>query len=798
MMSWEISEETLRAYCAGLFHDLGKVWAQVPGRGTEPSRFDCETPERHQVRWDDCDSCKRRYRYAHAAMSGTLAKETLPEFRGLADAAALHHAPNAGELGDLVRWVVLGDHLSAGERDERYDRVGHDGGRPAPALLHPLAKKRDEVFIRPGLLDSRLLFGQLRAGDADSARAAFGEVFDGLRSGLEAAAALSGGDWLALSEHLTGAVYRGAMGVPSAFMTAVADIPLATHLHLAGAFAAALAADGSRAEDSAGARIGLVAGDASGIQEFIHDTGSRRAARALRARSFYIQLLSLVAARWVAIRCGVPPWCAFSVVGGQFVVAVPAGRVGMVGDLQEELDRVLVAAHGPGLSLNLAGLVCSGEELRAFHEVYRQLREALSVRKSRKFEALARSGELFRPQAVASMGRACRTCGREAIGGRVEDDDGVERRVCEFCASLEDLGRALLDSKFVLLEPAGPGERLSGWRKVMAELGHRVELTDRPPERVVRGAVIALDSEGLKKLPCARLVATGRYAPRSRDGLLDFEEIAEQGEGRKLIATMKADVDDLGVFLQRYFTERPPSPSRFLAVSTALSLFFEAYLPELAEERFRNIYLVFSGGDDVALAGPLFDVLDFASELRKEFARWTAGNDDLHFSAGVVAAHAHRPVQAGIEAAEEALRVAKGQRPNGAEAKNALVALDVWLKWPGFETVRAYEQKLVELVRGQDGRKQLARRALQHLQLLEKAAPDRYEPLIWRSYYQLNRVARDHRDAEQVLMDLRKEAFQPAAGGEPGGRRVALAARLAELRTASDGDTEQRRRTGGA
>jgi CRISPR-associated protein Csm1 len=293
-------------------------------------------------------------------------------------------------------------------------------------------------------------------------------------------------------------------------------------------------------------------------------------------------------------------------------------------------------------------------------------------------------------------------------------------------------------------------------------------------------------------------VATGRYAPRSEGGLLDFEEIAEQGEGRKLIATMKADVDDLGLFLQQYFTERPPSPSRFLAVSTALSLFFEAYLPELAAERFRNIYLVFSGGDDVALAGPLFDVLDFASELRKEFARWTAGNDDLHFSAGVVAAHAHRPVQAGIEAAEEALRVAKGQRPNGAEAKNALVALDVWLKWPGFETVRAYEQKLVELVRGQDGRKQLARRALQHLQLLEKAAPGRYEPLIWRSYYQLNRVARDHRDAEQVLMDLRKAAFEPAADGEPGGRRVALAARLAELRTASDGDTEQRRRTGGA
>ncbi len=797
-MSWEISEEVLRAYCAGLFHDLGKVWAQVQGRGTGPSRFDCETPDRHQVRFDDCGSCKRRYRYAHAAMSGTLARETLPEFRGLAEAAALHHAPDAEELGDLVRWVVLGDHLSAGERDDRYDRVEREAGTPAPALLNPLASLDAEVYVLPRLLDSELLFGQLMGSEADRAKAAFGGVFDGLRSGLEAAAALSGGDWLALSEHLTGAVYRGAMGVPSAFMNTVADIPLATHLHLAGVFAAALAADGSPARTAEETKVGIVAGDVSGIQEFIHDTGSRRAARALRARSFYIQLLSLVAARWVAIRCGVPPWCAFSVVGGQFQVAVPASRVGLVEQLQEELDRVLFRAHGPVLSLNLAAMVFSGKEIQEFRDVHRRLREELSARKSRKFAALARSGALFAPQAVASMGRACRTCGREAIEGRTEDDDGVERRVCEMCASLEELGRELLDAQFLVLEPAAPGERATGWRRVMAALGHRVALTSDPPERVIRGAVIALDSDALRRLPCARLVATGRHAPRSEEGLLDFGEIAGRGEGRKLIATMKADVDDLGLFLQQYFERKRPSPSRFLAISTALSLFFEAYLPEFAARKYPNIYLIFSGGDDTALAGPLFDVLDFARELREEFRRWTAGNPALHFSAGVTVAHAQRPVQAGIEAAEGALGKAKGERPDRTRPKDAVVALDVWLTWAGFEDVLRHTQTLVSLVRGQNGRKQLARRALQHLQLLEHAAPGRYEPLVWRSYYQLNRVARDHPEAEQVLMALRKEAFETEIGGEPGGRRVALAARLAELRTASDGDTDQRRRAGGA
>ena len=43
--------------------------------------------------------------------------------------------------------------------------------------------------------------------------------------------------------------------------------------------------------------VGVIIGDLSGMQDFLHGVTSRRAARALRARSFYLQTLSLVAAR---------------------------------------------------------------------------------------------------------------------------------------------------------------------------------------------------------------------------------------------------------------------------------------------------------------------------------------------------------------------------------------------------------------------------------------------------------------------------------------------------------------------
>ncbi len=782
-MSWTLRDDVLKAYCGALAHDLGKVWAQVPNRGTAPSRYNCQTPERHQVRFDDCESCKREYKYAHAPMGANLLSETIPAHGFLAEIAARHHSSEASSYGDLLRWATLGDQLSAGERDDRFDGPG--GGRPVPALLNPLAS--GDVLIRPAPLHSTMLFECLDGPDPDGeARQAMGTVLDALREALERAGAASGDDLLLLSEHLTGAIYRGAMGVPSAFQNAVADIPLATHLHLAGAFAAALAADRSPVNDPEQASVGIVAGDLSGIQEFIHDTGSRRAARALRARSFYIQLLSVVAARWVAIQCGVPPWAAFSVVGGQFLVAIPASAVGRVPELQVELDRVLWEAHGSTLAIGLAAKSVTGRELKDFASVHGELKEALSVRKAQRYADLARSGRLFEPQPVLPMGRACRTCGREAIEGVQEDDDGVERRVCAVCDSLEKLGRQLLERSYVVLAPAGAPTTERGWQDVMAQLGHRVELHQAVPEKPA-GAVIALDQDALDGYPCARYVPTARHAPRGNDGnLLDFEKIAAQGKGRAIIATLKADVDDLGQFLQGYFTSHPSSPSRFLAISTALSLFFEAYLPELAAKKYPNLYLVFSGGDDTALAGPLHDVLAFALDLRKRFDAWTAGNADLHFSAGVSGAHAHRPVQAGMEEAEAFLADAKQLvRPSHGMRKNAICALGVTMAWETFDRVWVWSEELERMVAGTgtstSGRRLLARRALQHLQLLEAADPQRYGRLHWWSFYQLNRVARDYAEAESLLMDLRRQAFDRTGVG---GRAVALAARLAEVATA--------------
>lgn len=779
-MRWNsISDDVLRAYAAGLVHDLGKVWAQVPGRGTEPSRYNCATPERHATRFDDCASCKVEYRYAHAPMGANLVEAELPQFGFLAEIAARHHAKDPGAYGDLLRWVVLGDHLSAGERDER-----HDGGsgQPVPALLHPLAQTR--LHIGPGVLHSGLLFDVLEEPAAsDSARSRYAGALESLRNALRDAGNRSGKDLLALCDHLTGAIYTATMAIPSAFQSAVADIPLATHLHLAGAFAAALAADGSPAGSWEDARLGLVTGDLSGIQEFIHDTGSRRAARALRARSFYVQLLSLVAARWVAIECGVPPGNAFSVVGGRFLVAVPAGAIGKLPELQYRLDRILWEAHGPTLAIGMAGVVVTGRELADFRSVHERLGEQLSVRKRQRCAGLAQDRTLFQPQPVVPAGRACRTCGREPIDGRMLEDDGEQVSLCPVCYSLEELGRRLLDASVLTLTEAETPDGGYGWTRVMARLGHRVELMERAPRGPTRGAVVALDEDALHETPSARYIPTARHVPRLGDQVMDFATLAAQGTGRPAIATLKADVDDLGQFLQQYFQQRPSSPSRFLSVSLALSLFFEAFLPRLAEREFPNIYIIFSGGDDVALAGPLDDVLRFALRLRDEFRRWTGNNGSLHFSAGISAAQAHRPVQAGIEESEQFLNQAKSYESNG-RTKNAATILGVVMPWTEVARTVDWADRLAELT-GRTGEVQgLARNALQHLQLLEKASPTVYGPLHWRSYYQLNRVGRQYPGAEALLMDLRRQAF--AVDGA-GGRAVALAARLAELRTAPKG-----------
>jgi len=113
-----------------------------------------------------------------------------------------------------------------------------------------------------------------------------------------------------------------------------------------------------------------------------------------------------------------------------------------------------------------------------------------------------------------------------------------------------------------------------------------------------------------------------------------------------------------------------------------------------------SIYIVYAGGDDFCLVGAWNKVIDLAQELRKKFTRYTAQNQDLHFSAAIELMHAKTPVRFAILKADEKLAAAKktaSAEDTSEEAllrKNRLNLFELSVNWDRMDKLMEFAGKL--------------------------------------------------------------------------------------------------------
>ncbi|GBD22631.1 CRISPR-associated protein Cas10/Csm1 [bacterium HR29] len=755
-------DTVLRATIGGLLHDIGKIWAQGSRPDPKRSHWDCEGGPECQ--------CRQKWGHSHAAMGGHMVAEVFGQESPFAEAVALHHAANASARAiPIIACVQEGDRLSAGERDDQYDPGEGAAGSPLPLLISPLAGSASSARVRP-----RPLVGSWPpVEEADSSTPMpvqqwYDDLARAFRDGGAKLRSLQGD---ALVDGVLGLVENVGSLAPSAFWRTRPDISLAMHLHLAGAFAGALAAvDDPEADPCAT----IIAGDLSGIQAFLHRAATARAARQLRARSFYLSLLSLVVARTFARDLGVTPAHVVTASGGNFLVVAPPGCDAKAEQIARHITAELQTVHGPVLDVIVASTQMRRSEASQFGAVVRRVRSELHRRKLRRLDGRT-APALFAPRGAGGASEACRACG--ADGARPAEEES--ERLCPFCAGLVELGSALPTKNFLTLSSASASQE-PGWRDAFARLGWKVELHERVPDGDATASLLVLDAERLREAPHGRLFVSGRYVPRKRDGgVVEFKELAQRGPGRSLLACAKLDVDDLGFFIRGLGSRGSVSPSRFASASRFLSLFFEGHIDVAAERRGAgDIYLIYSGGDDAALVGHWRGTIEFVAELRREFRRWAAGNPDLHFSAGISFGAPDRPVALALAEAEDALALAKAEA-----GKDRCTLFGIPFRWDDVEEVLRWTDRLATLV--QDGH--LSRGALQVLQVAREAIDEldplgkpRYGPAMWRVPHRLRRARGEstRKEAEQLAADVEQQLVR--AGGPA---RLVAAARLAEWQT---------------
>ncbi|MGQ9889946.1 MAG: type III-A CRISPR-associated protein Cas10/Csm1 [Aggregatilineales bacterium] len=521
-----------------------------------------------------------------------------------------------------------------------------------------------------------------------------------LRAGFQAA--VRAGTLLTLSgqlEQTLDAAMRFAWCVPAPGYGNPCDVSLYNHARSVSAVAACLAG-------STDGRLALIGGDLSGIQSFIYTLASDGAAKSLRARSFYVQLLTEAVARYVLRQLDLPIVNALYVGGGGFQILAPASAQEIVPAIQEEIQHRLLIAHRAALGVTIHGHVFDADQFERFGAVRDAMSAALNRAKRRPFaavdaELLAR--EIGAPIDTGGETAFCRVTGEELMPGYRADDDETPKSA--FVKSLEDLGRQLRQATHIVMLDISPQEteRVRNWRAALRMFGLAVEviqagqpiptLRDTGSARLARLSPDPAEQDARLQAAFQGREVVSFYYPFARlvpwDDEKDqpklFDQLADESRGLKRWAVLRMDVDNLGRLFREGYGNRA-SLARVAGLSFALRLFFEGWLPALAAEptdETGRLYIQYAGGDDVFVVGAWDAIAEYALRIRESFRAYTAGNPALTLSGGIALVEANFPLYQAARMAGDAEDEAKRYERNGV-AKDAIAFLGEVLDWSAY------------------------------------------------------------------------------------------------------------------
>lgn len=532
--------------------------------------------------------------------------------------------------------------------------------------------------------------------------------------------------------------------------------------------------------------LSLIGGDFPGIQTFVYTITSKGAAKGLRGRSFFLQLLCQAVVRRLVKELDLCWANVIYVAGGNFLLVGPPLERQVLGgtvesrlkDLQGHVDEVLLQELEGDLALALAWkrLRTSDVSQGTFgREACRALRESVAERKGQPFATLAESrwGDLFGPQGRPGN-RYCVICHRPlaqdeglSMEGPAEPATGESPLRCRACYGFQRLAECIADAGLLtiaLKRASHGGER---WQEILWRVsGHWYDFVSGPGERVSaqdtfrytlndtefigkKAHGFALVANVTPKVTEADVKRWRRKRERNpeeageepRKGTVrTFEQMAEVARGVKRVGVLRMDVDNLGQILGARLED--PTMPRVSALSAALDRFFVGRLNVICEEvnalgdeverdedRGGRLYVIYAGGDDLFVVGSWDLLPELAKRVRDEFATYTGGNPALHLSAGIVVQAPGAPLYQMARRAGRAEHQAKEHVRDGRE-KDAISFLGMALKWDEWPQVVKRRQDIQCLVEDEKVPRALIRILLDIYGQFEEQSRERHRQMV--------------------------------------------------------------------
>ncbi|POZ50605.1 type III-A CRISPR-associated protein Cas10/Csm1 [Methylovulum psychrotolerans] len=548
----------------------------------------------------------------------------------------------------------------------------------------------------------------------------------------------------------------------------------------------------------------LVCGDFSGIQNFIYKITSKGAAKGLRGRSLFMQLLCDAAAEQILRTLGLYPSARIYSSGGKFYLLIAKTQQTALTSEVERINQALLSEFRGELTLSIGMAELKADDFKEgeMGKHWQAANDDLQKKRQRPFVSqIDQDADFFMPEDLHTAG-ACQVCDRDDASAGIHEETGPDNgglfRICKQCKGLRDIGRELVDAQYLFW--VWGADRVTV-RKNKPSYLHRILLpgTDctlyflaEPPLFAPDIALYDCHLESLNKLAAPNgnqygystgFRFVGKWDTAKESGEFEFNGFADHAIGIKRLGVLRMDVDNLGELFIRGLQFKQPqggvqtmgSLSRVATLSRQLHLFFAGYLSVLADA-FPRCQIIYAGGDDVFILGSWDELPDLAHKIRTEFRRYCADNPHFTISGGIALATGKYPISKTAATAGEAESQAKHLLRGNQPKKDALSFLGTAIGWEHFDEAKQLRDDICKLTEDTNSNAIIdrLRQVVIATDELNAQMPKPTTAILywnkwrWRLIYNLKRMSQRDSEIEQDLKALQTKLLTIPPENEQG------------------------------
>lgn len=439
----------------------------------------------------------------------------------------------------------------------------------------------------------------------------------------------------------------------------------------------------------------MAAGHFSGIQKYIFlvsKVGTGGVAKRLRSRSFYVNAMISALAHCIVHRFEIPLLNILMLTGGKFYILLPDtdDAETILREIETSVTEYLYNKFKGNLSFELVWERMADEGIYNYSSTITRLSSEIDRKKNQLLKSVLMENGQWIPENFIvyddlfhkSMCTACRSALVDA-----------GKEMCDNCENDTEIGAKLPKIKqFSFSRDKGQYELLEGYYLNLDEEVSAPYLTMKLNQA---------DIGGMYDRPVTMYYAVNNVPVKDTGGkgksgsfeVKTFGEIAEESKGCKKIGILKADVDTLGFLFSEGLQREDRNAGTIARVNTLsrmLELFFNGYLHEIIAKKYKNVYCVFAGGDDLFLLGPWSEMPELAIEINTKFDEYTGHNPCITLSAAICTSSGNGHISTLAEYCEQKLdQVKKEVNPvvyPDKKGRNGIYFLDEAMRWDEFKT----------------------------------------------------------------------------------------------------------------